>query len=237
VLATSRVAGYHDELTGFTRTELMEFDDDQVKQFIENWFGKKDKKKAASMLKAVTEPESIKHLARNPLMIAIIAIIYEEDKELPRRRAALYERAVEVLMSKWDVRKKLKNRFPPEKKEFMLRKLAFDNHCRNVRTVSRQTVLERINRYAPQIGLKKGEAEVFLEELWQRSYLLREIARDTFDFLHLSFQEYFTALELREQADGIATIIQHISEPWWEEPILLYAGISGDAAPLIKRIQ
>jgi HEAT repeat protein len=237
VLATSRIAGYHDELTGFTRTELMEFDDDQVKQFIDNWFGRKDKTKAASMLKAVTGNESIKHLAKNPLMIAIIAIIYEEDKELPRRRAALYERAVEVLLSKWDVGKRIKNRFPSEKKEFILRKLAFENHCLNRRTMSRQAILEIINGHASQIGLKEEDAEVFLEEIWQRSYLLREIAGDTFDFLHLSFQEYFTALELEKQEDGIGTIIEHISEPWWEEPILLYAGISGDAAPLIKRIQ
>ncbi|MBE9594932.1 MAG: HEAT repeat domain-containing protein, partial [Proteobacteria bacterium] len=33
------------------------------------------------------------------------------------------------------------------------------------------------------------------------------------------------------------TIIEHLEEPWWEEPILLYAGMSKDATALIKRIQ
>jgi hypothetical protein len=60
---------------------------------------------------------------------------------------------------------------------------------------------------------------------------------DRYDFLHLSFQEYFTALELKEQEYGISTIIEHLGEPWWEEPIRLYAGISKDATALIKRIQ
>lgn len=81
------------------------------------------------------------------------------------------------------------------------------------------------------------ENRAFLDEIWRRSYLLRQIAMGTYDFLHLSFQEYFMALELRKQEDGIGTIIQHISEPWWEDPILLYAGISEDADTLIRRIQ
>lgn len=85
--------------------------------------------------------------------------------------------------------------------------------------------------------MKEKDAQPFLEEIWQRSYLLRQISVDTHDFLHLSFQEYFTALKLKEQEDGIGIIIEHIAQPWWEEPILLYAGICKDAGPLITRIQ
>jgi HEAT repeat protein len=189
------------------------------------------------MLKAVKENDSISNLARNPLMIAIIAIIYEEDRELPQRRAALYQRAVEVLLSKWDIRKKMENKFSPEKKEFILRKLALENHCQNRRTMSEAAILEMIEQYAPQVQLEKQDAEPLLKEIWQRSYLLRQIAMGTYDFLHLSFQEYFTALELTKQPEGIGTIITHIDKPLWEEPIRLYAGITQDAGPLIKQIQ
>ncbi|NIM14196.1 MAG: NACHT domain-containing protein [Candidatus Aminicenantes bacterium] len=237
VLVTSRIAGYHDELTGFTRLELMEFDENQVKQFIHNWFGKDEPKKAQSMLKAVKGNQNIRNMAKNPLMLAIIAIIYEEDRELPQRRADLYKRAVDVLLRKWDLRKKLKNRFSVEQKEFILRKLAFRCHCRNQRTISEMEILKEISRHSTRLGLKKEETKSILEEIWQRSYILRQISMDTYDFLHLSFQEYFTALEIKEQEDGVGTIIQHISEPWWEEPIMLFAGISRDAEPLIKRIQ
>lgn len=86
VIVTSRVAGYHDELRGFAKLELVEFDDKQIGQFIENWFGKTKPEKARSMAQAIKENEQIKAIARNPLMIAIIAIIHEEDRRLPQKR-------------------------------------------------------------------------------------------------------------------------------------------------------
>jgi HEAT repeat protein len=189
------------------------------------------------MQAAIKANEQLKALARNPLMIAIIAIIYEEDRELPQRRAKLYERCVEVLLNKWDVQKRLKNKYPADKKEFILPKLAFHCHSNNKRVMTEKEVMQEMLMYLPQIRLKKGDAKPLLDEIWRRSYLLRQISMDRYDFLHLSFQEYFTASELKEQEDGISTIIQHLEEPWWEEPILLYAGMSKNATALIKRIE
>jgi predicted NACHT family NTPase len=237
IVVTSRIAGYHDELSGFTKLELMEFDDTQIEKFIQYWFGESDPAKATSMQAAIKANEQLKALARNPLMIAIIAIIYEEDRELPQRRADLYNRCVEVLLSKWDVQKRLRNKYPIEKKEFILRKLAFYCHHNNKRVMTEKEVMQEMLLYLPQIALKKEDAKPFLGEMWQRSPLLRQISINSYAFLNLSFQEYFTALELKEQEDGISTIIQHLKEPWWEEPILLYAGISKDATALIKRIE
>jgi len=140
-------------------------------------------------------------------------------------------------LSKWDVQKKLKNKYPLDKKEFILRKLAFYGHMNNKRILTEKEVMEEVFQYFPQIQLLEEDANPFLDEIWQRSYLLRQISMDSYDFLHLSFQEYFTALELKEQADGISTIVAHLAEPRWEEPILLYAGIRKDATDLIRRIK
>ena len=237
IVVTSRVAGYHDELKGFTKLELMEFDDEQMKHFVQNWFGENQSEKAKSMLSTIKENEQIKALARNPLMISIIAVIYEEDRKLPQKRAALYNRCIEVLLSKWDVQKKLKNAYAPDKKEFILKKLAFYAHSNNKKILTEKEIMREMLKHFPRVQLKKEDAKPVLNEIWQRSYLLRQISRNSYDFLHLSFQEYFTALELKDRDDGITTIIKCLYESWWEEPILLYAGISNDATTLIKRVR
>ena len=236
IIVTSRVAGYHDELKDFMKLELMEFDDKQIRTFIKNWFGKTEPDKAKSMQEAI-ENEHIKDIVRNPLMITITAIILEEDKELPRKRVELYERCVEVLLSKWDVQRRLKNTYAPNKKEFILRKLAFYGHSKNKRIMTEREIIREMLKHFPTLTLKEQKAKPLLNEIWQRSYLLRQISMDSYDFLHLSFQEYFTALELKEQSDGLNIISKHLSEPWWEEPTLLYAGIKNDATDLIKKIR
>ena len=236
-VVTSRIAGYHDELKGFDKLELMEFDDKQIEQFIRNWFGKTDPEKAKSMSAEIRKNEQVKAIARNPLMIAIIAIIYEEGQKLPEKRAALYERCVDVLLSKLDVKKRIQNKYSSDIKVFLLKKLAFYGHCNNKRIFTEQEVIAEMLKHFPRLGLQKSDAEPILDEIWKRSYLLRQISRDSYDFLHLSFQEYFTALELKDDPKGMETIVKHLSEPWWEEPILLYAGINKDAGPLINKIK
>ena len=237
IVVTARTPGYHGELLGFTRFEVMEFDYSQVKEFVNNRFARSRPGKAEAIIQYLKENEDIKNLANNPLMLSIIVALYEENNEVLLKRAGIYMRIVEVLLGEWDAHKKIAGQFPPDKKKYILRKLAVLNHRRDRRTITEKEILEEIDKYSLLLGLKKEECRLFFEEIWQRSYILRQLFIDTYDFLHLTFQGYFTALELKEREDGIAIIIHHLSDTWWEEPILLYSGVSANASPLVKQIR
>ena len=56
-----------------------------------------------------------------------------------------------------------------------------------------------------------------------------------YGFLHLTLQEYFAATALLERGqEGIDLLLRKRFDPWWEEVILLFAGATPDAGPLLR---
>src|SRR3984893_5247257 len=79
------------------------------------------------------------------------------------------------------------------------------------------------------------QAEAVLTDIVSENGLLREQAHDIYGFLHLTLQEYFSAQYVLVQ-DGLNELLCHLGDPWWEEVILLYAGETPDASPLLQRL-
>jgi predicted NACHT family NTPase len=128
---------------------LIEFDDEQIELFITNWFGKTSPEKTRPMIETIQKNKNIKALARNPLMISIIAIIYEEERHLPQRRVELYKLCIDVLLNRWDLKRKIKNKYDEKAKEKILRKIALEFHILEKRTFTKDEVLINISKTQP----------------------------------------------------------------------------------------
>lgn len=236
LIATAcRRHGWQGGLQQFQVLEALDFEWPQIETFIANWFGERDPRRGA-LVRALSTNARLQTLAANPLLLSLIAIVYERDLELPERRAALYRRCVEVLLREWDAHRKITrfSRFTTDRKQDLLKQLAWHYHQRGRRYFREDDLLELIADFLPTIDLPRTDSRAILDEIAAQYGLLKAQAHGWYGFLHLTLQEHFAATALLEQgAPGIERAVAARFDPWWEEVIMLLAGALPDATPLL----
>lgn len=180
--------------------EALDFEWPQIETFVANWFGDRDRRRGG-LVRALTANARLQTLAANPLLLSLIAIVYERDLELPERRAALYRRCVEVLLREWDAHRKIArySRFTTDRKQDLLKQLAWHYHQRGQRYFPEEDLLELIADFLPTIDLPREDARAILDEIAAQYGLLKAQAHGWYGFLHLTLQEHFAATALLER--------------------------------------
>src|SRR5256885_7118494 len=136
MVATIRKASYrqHKLLVGFRALEVMDFRFEDVKQFVYNWYHAAHdlnaEEKSADLNKRLDANPRLQTLAANPLLLTLIVLAYEDQLDLPERRAELYRICIEMLLTKWDARRGIRRRreFKPEQKHQLLNVIAWHFH-------------------------------------------------------------------------------------------------------------
>jgi HEAT repeat protein len=244
IVVTARKAGYqrHMSLTGFTELEVVDFRQEDIEQFVSKWFtctgDAQGESKATDLNARLRRNSRISALAANPLLLSLIALVYEAQLDLPDRRADLYRRCVDVLLSEWDAKRNIRRRreFKPEHKRQLLQELAWHFHRQGLRYFPEREIQAEIARFLPALGLPAEDCERVLLEIANENGLLKEQAHDWYGFLHLTLQEYFVALYINDHPHELATLVQQGGDSWWEEVLLLYAGQTADASSLLQTL-
>ncbi len=247
MVVTARKAAYHQyaPLVGFDLLEVVDFLPEQIEAFVKNWFqhdpDPERRSMAEGLLTRLSNNPRIAALAANPLLLGLIAFIYEEHNErLPNNRADLYKLCVETLLRKWDDKRKIRRTHPAidtYEQERLLLGLAWHFHAQGLRYFSERELLEQIKEFTESMGRStRGRyLQDILTEITGDNGLLREQAPGYYGFLHLTLQEYFAARHLAS-IHGLELLLEHLGHPWWEEVTLLYANLTGDASDLLARL-
>jgi hypothetical protein len=254
VVVTCRTLSYQDprwrlprEFESFT---LAPFDDAKIDRFIDAWFGDLTrlqvvKEEAAgpmarALQQAVQRPD-LRRLARNPLLLTVMALVHTHKGRLPDARALLYEEAVEILLWRWE---QLKQEGVPEAVGLrerlqevgrsdvdlkrLLWRLAFEAH----RGTGADEKLADIGELELQRALRElhpdrklGWVGEILDAVKLRAGLLLERVPGVYTFPHRTFQEYLAGAHLAGQAafarEAAALVDGGVL---WREVILLAVG-------------
>ncbi len=243
IVVTARKAGYHQRalLSGFTEVEVLDFRQEDIIQFVQSWFalhqeGQKQGNASDLIAKLQRNPR-IQALATNPLFLTLITLVYEDQLDLPDRRAELYKQCVDTLLTKWDASRNIRRRraFKVEQKRRLLEEVAWHFHLQGRRYFPEPELLDHIAAFLPALGLAPEENGQILAEIAAENGLLKEQARGWNGFLHLTVQEFFVAQAATSQQQFEALFVRR-NNPWWEEVLLLYAGLLPNASRLLERL-
>ncbi|MHC1743069.1 MAG: SUMF1/EgtB/PvdO family nonheme iron enzyme [Syntrophobacteraceae bacterium] len=246
-VVTSRFAGYSPDVhlgAAFLELHIRPFSQEQSELFVRNWYRlverglAKDpeqaegiaREKAESLINRLRDPDfrarRVLELTRNPLLLTNICLVHRHRGQLPQRRARLYEECIDVLLDHWRGAIGLSIGISAQEGRRALQPAALWLHGKPERTRAGAAELApRIEPVLKAIGWNQGSARDFLRTVRDVSGLLTGWGLDQYGFMHLGFQEYLAAREIRSLAfkdkSVLLELASHFGESWWQEVTLL----------------
>jgi hypothetical protein len=170
-------------------------------------------------------------LAKNPLLVTMIAATHKAQAELPRRRVELYGKILDLLLGNRPSVKKTNLTLETTQNKAVLQVLAWKlvQEQRTQFTPKEGTawIQEALTRCSESFSPKQ-----FWEEMKDTAGLLVEKELGKYEFTHQTFQEYFAAVYAREEGRE-ELILQNMGNDRWEEVICFYAAL-GNATTIIN---
>ena len=245
---TCRIAAREYQFETFTEVEVADFDDGQIETFVNNWFRERDESKAERLLERLKDNEPVKELAKSPLLLTLLCLVFGDRNDFPPKRSELYKEGLEVLMKKWDAKRNIEREIiykhlSPQNKEDMLGQIAFNTFVKGEYFFRQEDLQRQIKDYICNLPEASADpdalrldSEVVLKAIEHHHGLLVERARNIYSFSHLTFQEYFAAREI-ERERHFEILVKNITDPRWNEVFYLTAEMlrrSDDFLKLMK---
>ena len=221
----------------FSNVTMADFDDEQIKQFIINWFGSEQDVERGTAQKCwdmLQKPENkaSKELAHTPLLLTYLCLVYDLSQRFPNNRSSLYKKALRILMEEWAAEKRILRDdiyegLSIEQEEILLSEIAYDGMKKDQLFFDKRWLSTYIREFlAGNLNAPKGlDSEKVLTAIEVQQGILVERLEDQYSFSHLTLQEYLTAQYLIDNDKWQNLIQQNILVNRWREIFLLLPGL------------
>ncbi|GBC62784.1 hypothetical protein DENIS_3761 [Desulfonema ishimotonii] len=255
--AYKKTDGWRLPEKAFPVAELALFDMEQIGAFAQTWYrvigpqkdwnAAKQEAEADSLFRAIKAMPHLKEIAQYPLLMTLMAQVHGRDGYLPKDRADLYERAVNLLLEHWDnriirdtdgtCRREsgwiLRLGLRRDTLRSALERVAFSAHEHQETETDRSdrcadiSKLDLLEELEKDLGSLDAARDV-IDYISKRSGLLIAQDNKTYTFPHRTFQEYLAAAHIMKRSDFNAFLKERIRRDpdWWREVFLLAAGCS-----------
>ncbi|MBU0703143.1 MAG: HEAT repeat domain-containing protein, partial [Chloroflexi bacterium] len=215
---------------GFVPLTLAPWSVVQVEQFARHWveaYTPEDQAVPVSVHRLTVELQNAARMGLAPLELALRAFVYLADQKPPARRAALFDRALELLL--WQ--EKEEDAWVSATCRMALGQLASQFQQEKRITGSREEIEAAIGpALPPSEELAANATTRAFRALTGERGLLRLEGDNRYAFAHPLWQAYLAARQLITVAP--ATLIERLDDPYWAETLRFYTEL-GDMGPLV----
>ncbi|MEM1241676.1 MAG: NACHT domain-containing protein [Cyanobacteria bacterium P01_H01_bin.26] len=234
-----RIASYKGGFNRFVDVTMAEFDDEQIKEFINRWFSSeldKNEGTAKKFCEILYKPKNLaaKELAQTPLLLTFLCLVYDRSQSLLAVRSTLYGDALNILLKDWAAEKRLERDeiyqgFHTDLEKELLAEVAYSSFVEDQLFFSKDEITERISTFlSDTLGAPTSlDGVTVLEAIEKQQGVLVERANDTYSFSHLTLQEYLVAKHISNQWMIDELVITHLTDKRWREVFLLVSGLTG----------
>jgi predicted NACHT family NTPase len=231
----------------FTDVEISDFDEKQISHFVENWYIQKDPDRAKAFLEKLRRYPRVRELATNPLLLTLLCLLFDQSDDFASKRSELYEKALDVLLRKWDEkrdieRSRLHKSLTLDRIKDLLSQLAYQSfdrqdHLFEQKWAEREIIyyIQELPDVLPDPEASPLDGQSILKSITVNHGLLVEQATAIYSFSHLTFHEFFVARWIVTANDpkDIEHLVQHVCDPKWREVFLLTADMLRQADRLL----
>lgn len=263
LVVTSREAGFRAvarTLAGYCRQYTIDGMDEEAIQLLSlKWHQailgetKQAHIEADKVCKIILDDARIGALAENPLLLTTLLFVKRWVGYLPTKKCQLYEEMIKLLLVTWNAAGH--DRLEMDETEPQLAFVAYEMTKKGSQKIIKDELRKNIIKARRELPELLGYTTVtparFIDQVEERNSLLIQTGLEenengqfvpTYEFSHLSFQEYLTAKAIAElwiqESDGddaVKILIPYINDERWREIIPMAAVLLGrQARPLIE---
>jgi predicted NACHT family NTPase len=241
VIVTSRPGGAPPQWLGdarFSVVDLQPTSRADIRLFVARWhaamrLGRVDDESRralddyeAGLLRLLDTRGHLRKLAGYPLLCALLCALHLDRRAtLPANRMELYEVALQMLLERRDVERKIGaiDGLGRTEKLLLLADLAYWLIRNGYTDVDVPRALYRISQRLHLMPQVRASIQDVYRHLLERSGLLREPVEGRVDFVHRTFQEYLAAQDAMN-TDDVGTVVQNGHLDQWHEVVVMAVG-------------
>jgi len=202
----------------------------------------------------VQETETVQQIIRNPLLLTLLRLVFEETGEIPPSRVQLYDAGLKIFLRQWDHTKDVGDetykKMTLNQKEGLLSYVAWMSYVDGEYFIKQQQLEQYITKYIQKISINKIQPEFairqskqVLQSIQVQYSLFREWTPGIYAFSVLSFHEYLAAKAIvegynfKEIEQTIKYLVDQLTESRWYQIGILVAAMLPNADYLLILIK